>query len=55
MCASSFCQLTNVNIAGNMPGCQGDCGLGEWGEWSECSHSCGQDGVQVINIHYFKF
>lgn len=30
----------------NLPTCKEDCGLGEWGEWSECSQSCGQDGVQ---------
>ena len=42
-------KYTHVTVLGNLPGCQEDCGLGEWGEWSECSQSCGQDGVQVIN------
>ena len=36
------------SFLGNLPTCKEDCGLGEWGEWSECSQSCGQDGVQVI-------
>ena len=39
---------TNIDISGShLPSCQEDCNLGEWGEWSECSQSCGQDGVQV--------
>ena len=36
------------SFLGNLPTCKEDCGLGEWGVWSECSQSCGQDGVQVI-------
>jgi len=29
-----------------VPACQGDCTVAEWGEWSACSQSCGQDGMQ---------
>ena len=42
------------SFLGNLPTCKEDCGLGEWGEWSECSQSCGQDGVQVI-IYTFLY
>ena len=41
-------KLIFSSFLGNLPTCKEDCGLGEWGEWSECSQSCGQDGVQVI-------
>ena len=40
------------NTLGPVPACEEDCGLGEWGEWSECSQSCGQDGVQVIRKYF---
>ena len=29
-----------------MDPCPEDCVLGDWGDWSACSHSCGEDGTQ---------